>query len=126
MTTKTKTLYGKLVYNDKLSRKEDAEYELHTPGIFHNISNLLKQVYYADNNRINIKIFNSTPDGLKLIYNEDGNLLLKKNAYCIYGYHINGEDLDTALFNNVDNFIEVIVLAEGIERNQNETRKLIS
>ena len=115
-----KTIFGRLIYDD------NGDYILSTPGTVNNLSKLLSLVYYADNNRINIKISSSTPDGLKVLYNEDGNLLKRKSDFVpLYTYHICGSDLETTLFYAVDNFLEIILTAEALEeRNQHGTTKL--
>ena len=70
------------------------------------ISAILKEVYYSDkSNAISFRI----NKGCRTLFNEEGTLLIRmsEEANCIYGYHINGEDLETKLFNTVGNVIGV-------------------
>lgn len=102
---KTITYSGRLVYN------QDAMYELHSPTEKINISELLNKIYHADNNYIEIKIMKQC----KLIYQEQGSLLMKKDDFGIFCYHINGLNLEYFLFNNVGEDIEITMYAKELE-----------
>jgi hypothetical protein len=105
---KYKNIYvfsGIFIYNDL------AEYEIHFSNGYINISNILNRVYNSNNNYIEIKIMNCC----KLIYNEKGNLLKRKDNNGILSYHINGCNLDLAMFNNVDEDLEITIYAEAEE-----------
>lgn len=104
---------GKLIYNDY------GEYEIQfskngKEGIA-NISKLLDQIYYSDNNVARVKLCISTSKGLKTIFNEEG-YLIKKVIFKpkLASYHINSYDLETKLFNNTGNYVEVEIFAETL------------
>ena len=102
------------VYEGRLEYDQDGAYVIHnhnTNTVF-SLSSLLFKIYYAPINRIKIKIMN----GCKTLFNEDGNLYLKRGVNGIYGYHVNGMDLESILFNNTDEYLEVTIahgLSEG-------------
>ena len=122
---KTYTYNGKLIYNDF------GQFELQfskkgKEGIV-NISKILDQIYYADNNVARAKVSMSTSKGLKTIFNEEGYLIRKKIIQPkLMSYHINSYDLETKLFDNTGNYVEIEITAEVLqdrERTQkNETR----
>ena len=93
---------GKLVYD------EDGQYVV---GNF-NLSALLDTVYYSPtSNYIDIKI---EKDGCKVLFNEKGNFYRRKETSTdVYGYVINGMEIEEILFNNTDEYINV-VLDDGI------------
>lgn len=97
-------------YNGELAYNNNAEYELSTPGGIVNISQLLDSIYYADNNHIEIKIM----EGCKILFDESGFLLLKKDKSNIYSYHVAGEPLEEKLFNNTDKILEITIFAEAL------------
>lgn len=96
---------GKLDYSDY------AQFEIINYTSATNISKILDKVYYSNNNKINIRIMS----GSKTLFNEDGNLLMKKDKHGIYSYHVNGECLELVLFNNVNQFIDIEIVADVAE-----------
>ena len=99
------------VFNGILDYNENADYVLEsTQGSF-NISSILNKVYYADTNSISVKIM----DGCKTLFNEEGNIYLKKDQFGIYSYHIDGENLEQKLFNNTGKELEITILAEALK-----------
>lgn len=118
---KTYTYNGRLVYNDF------GEFELQfsekgKEGII-NISKLLDQIYYADNNIARVKVSISTPKGLKTIFNEEGYLIKKKIIPPkLMSYHINSYDLETKLFDNTGNYVEVEMTAEALHDKERISR----
>lgn len=104
---------GKLIYNDF------GQFELQfskkgKEGII-NISKLLDQIYYSDNNVARVRVSISTSKGLKTIFNEEGYLIKKVIIKPkLASYHINSYDLETKLFNNTGNYVEVEILAETL------------
>lgn len=107
------TYYGRLIYNDQ------GEYELHSPTGIVNISHILKNIYFADNNYIKIKIMN----GCKVLFNEEGNLYLKVIIKPkLASYHVNGNDLETVLFDLVGQDLEILLFAEALEGDKYGTK----
>jgi len=101
--TKQIIAYGKLIYN------LDAEYEVINKNEAINISSILKQIYYSNNNVVNINVF----VGCKILFSEEGYLIKKKDEYGIYDYHINGANLGLVLFDNTDEFINFEIIADA-------------
>ena len=100
---------GKLIYDDQ----GDYILQLDTEwGVF-NISKILRFVYYhPKNNSMSVKIMKGT----KTLFNEQGNLLLKKIIEPkLVSYHINGNDLETILFFNVGECLEVTIDAPAFK-----------
>ncbi len=96
---------GKLVYND------DGNYELHNDeGIFY-LTDALNEIYYSRNNHLSLRIAN----GNKLLFNEDSTIYKKINKYGIYSFYICGADLETVLFNNTDEIVDVVIMAEAMD-----------
>jgi len=119
--TISKNLYtysGRLVYN------QDGLYEIYSPTTKSttNISDILYNICYSSNNQIEIKIMK----GCKILFNESGRLLNKiddKNG--LLSYHVNSEDLESVIFNNCDDFVDIEISSEilgidGIEIRQGD------
>ena len=118
---KTYTYNGRLVYNDF------GQFELQfskkgKEGIV-NISKLLDQIYYADNNIARVKVSISTSKGLKTIFNEEGYLIKKKIIQPkLVSYHINSYDLETKLFDNTGNYVEIEITAKALQDKERTSR----
>ena len=118
---KTYTYNGKLIYNDF------GEFELQfskkgKEGIV-NISKLLDQIYYSDNNVARVKASVSTSKGLKTIFNEEGYLIKKVIVKPkLASYHINNYDLETKLFDNTGNYVEIEIIAETLLEKERTSR----
>ena len=104
-----------ITYSGKLNYNEDEQYEqyiLISPTNIINITSILNQIYYSPNNYIEIKITN----GCKVLFNEKGNLLRRKNIeFGIYDWHVNGCCLGDVLFNWTENDLEIAIFAEIFE-----------
>lgn len=71
-----------------------------------NLSQILDEVYYSNNNIINIKIY----EGTKTLFIEDGYLTRRKSDIVdIYSYHVNSFGLEDLLFDTVGKYITVEV-----------------
>ncbi|HHX69728.1 MAG TPA: hypothetical protein GX708_16990 [Gallicola sp.] len=118
---KTYTYNGRLVYNDF------GQFELQfskkgKEGIV-NISKLLDQIYYSDNNVARVKVSISTSKGLKIIFNEEGYLIRKKIIQPkLMSYHINSYDLETKLFDNTGNYVEIEITAKALQDKERTSR----
>ena len=91
---------GKLIYND------GNIYTLYSPTTKSttNISDILYNICYSYNNYINIKIMK----GCKILFEEDGRLINKiNNKNGLLSYHVNSEDLESVLFYNTDDFVDI-------------------
>lgn len=96
------TYSGTLIYNNL------GEYELGKT----NISEILNIIYrHPTNNHIQIKMTNKT----KTLFNEDGVLYYKPILPGLYSLHVSGEDIETVLFDNVGEELEITISAEALE-----------
>jgi len=99
------------IYTGKLSYNQDANYILYSPTTKSttNISDILYNICYSSNNYIEIKIMK----GCKILFNESGRLLNKiddKNG--LLSYHINSEDLESVLFFNTGEYLDIEIYSE--------------
>ena len=119
--TISKNLYtysGRLVYN------QDGLYEIYSPTTKSttNISDILYNICYSSNNQIEIKIMK----GCKILFNESGRLLNKiDDINGLLSYHVNSEDLESVIFNNCDDFVDIEIFSgflgiDGIEIRQGD------
>jgi len=93
-------------YSGKLSYDQDANYIIYSPITKStiNISDILYNICYSSNNQIEIKIMK----GCKILFNESGRLLNKINdKNGLLSYHVNSEDLESVIFNNCDDFVDI-------------------
>jgi len=93
------------IYTGKLSYNEQANYQIQSPtSDTINISDILYNICYSSNNQIEIKIMK----GCKILFNESGRLLNKINdKNGLLSYHVNSEDLESVIFNNCDDFVDI-------------------
>jgi len=107
MNKTNKTISKNLhVYSGKLSYDQDANYILYSPTTKSttNISDILYNICYSLNNQIDIKIMK----GCKILFNESGRLLNKiDDNNGLLSYHVNSEDLESVIFNNCDDFVDI-------------------
>ena len=112
------------IYTGKLSYNEQANYILYSPTTKStiNISDILYNICYSSNNQIEIKIMK----GCKILFNESGRLLNKIDKQNgLLSYHVNSEDLESVIFNNCDDFVDIEIYSEvlgidGIEIRQGD------
>ena len=98
------------IYTGKLSYNEQANYILYSPTTKStiNISDILYNICYSSNNQIEIKIMK----GCKILFNESGRLLNKINDINgLLSYHVNSEDLESVIFNNCDDFVDIEIFS---------------
>ena len=98
------------IYTGKLSYNEQANYQIQSPtSDTINISDILYNICYSSNNQIEIKIMK----GCKILFNESGRLLNKINdKNGLLSYHVNSEDLESVIFNNCDDFVDIEIFSE--------------
>ena len=92
-------------YSGKLSYNQDANYQIQSPiSSTTNISDILYNICYSSNNYIEIKIMK----GCKILFNVSGRLLNKIDKQNgLLSYHVNSEDLESVIFNNCDDFVDI-------------------
>ena len=99
------------IYTGKLSYNEQANYIIYSPTtkLTINISDILYNICYSSNNQIEIKIMK----GCKILFNESGRLVNKIDKQNgLLSYHVNSEDLESVIFNNCDDFIDIEIFSE--------------
>jgi hypothetical protein len=105
MSKQVHTYTGKLIYDDF------GLYQLIlSPTNIVNISSLLDLIYHTDS-YLELKIMS----GSKTLFNEQGSLIIKKDTEGIFGYHINGENLDKVLFYNTNNQLDIEIYSKALE-----------
>jgi len=96
---------GKLIYNDG---NIYTLYSTTTKSTI-NISDILYNICYSSNNQIEIKIMK----GCKILFNESGRLVNKIDKQNgLLSYHVNSEDLESVIFNNCDDFVDIEICSE--------------
>ena len=107
MNKTNKTISKNLhAYSGKLFYNEQANYIIYSPNTKSkiNISDILYNICYSSNNQIEIKIMK----GCKILFNESGRLLNKiDDINGLLSYHVNSEDLESVIFNNCDDFVDI-------------------
>lgn len=107
-----------LELNGILTQNENKEFILFSPDQsiqLTNLTNILNKIYYLEtNNYIDIQIIN-TNNG-KTIFSEKGNLYFTKLAPRQYVLSVDGSDLETILFDNIGNDLEIELFSEALER----------
>ena len=98
------------IYTGKLSYNEQANYTLYSSiSGTTNISDILYNICYSSNNYIEIKIMK----GCKILFNESGRLLNKiDNKNGLLSYHVNSEDLESVLFFNTNEYLDIEIFSE--------------
>jgi len=99
------------IYTGKLSYNEQANYIIYSPTtkLTINISDILYNICYSSNNQIEIKIMK----GCKILFNESGRLVNKIDKQNgLLSYHVNSEDLESVIFNNCDDFVDIEICSE--------------
>jgi len=117
MNKTNKTISKNLhAYSGKLSYNEQANYILYSPTtkLTTNISDILYNICYSSNNQIEIKIMK----GCKILFNESGRLLNKiNNKNGLLSYHVNSEDLESVLFFNTNEYLDIEISSVVLEDN---------
>jgi len=101
-------------YSGKLSYNEQANYIIYSPTTKSttNISDILYSICYSSNNQIEIKIMK----GCKILFNESGRLVNKIDKQNgLLSYHVNSEDLESVIFNNCDDFVDIEISSEFLD-----------
>jgi hypothetical protein len=102
-------LYGKLIMND------DGEFELDTEREIINISKLLDGIYNTGSKpQIYIKIEKFG----RLLFEEDGLLVKKKDEQNVESYFICGMNLSKLLFYETDEALEVVIKERKCSNNE--------
>jgi len=88
-------LYGKLKMND------NGEYIIDKT----NLTKVLKKIYYSQRPFLSITVESET----RTLFKSKGELYFDKNDYGIWCWHVNGECLETVLFNHTEEVVYIII-----------------
>jgi len=105
-------LYGKLKIND------NGEYIIDKT----NLTKVLKKIYYSERPFLSITVESET----RTLFKSKGELYFDKNDYGIWCWHVNGECLETVLFNHTEEVVYIIIDTNTeAEDAQDEIQELI-
>lgn len=112
-SNKNLVLSGILEYPEVLSPDRDDDYIINNT----NLSEILRKIYFCDNNHIYIRIYSEG----KNKFEEDGNLYLRIiekprriGKLCLTDYFVLGENLESKLFELVGQDVEVTIYGEAL------------
>jgi len=88
-------LYGKLKMND------NGEYIIDRI----NLTKVLKKIYYSKRPFLSITVESET----RTLFKSKGELYFDKDDYGIWCWHVNGECLESVLFNHTDEILNIII-----------------
>lgn len=88
-------LYGKLIMND------NGEYIIDKI----NLTKLLNKIYYSNSPTLSIVIDSDS----RTLLNAKGDLYLDKDNFGVYCWHIDGECLESVLFNNTETMLNISI-----------------
>jgi len=105
-------LYGKLKMND------NGEYIIDKT----NLTKVLKKIYYSERPFLSITVESET----RTLFKSKGELYFDKNDYGIWCWHVNGECLETVLFNHTEEVVYIIIDTNvEAEETEDEIQELI-
>jgi len=88
-------LYGKLKMNDS------GEYIIDKT----NLTKVLKKIYYSKRPFLSITVESET----RTLFKSKGELYFDKDDYGIWCWHVNGECLESVLFNHTEEVVDIII-----------------
>jgi len=105
-------LYGKLKMNDS------GEYIIDRI----NLTKVLKKIYYSERPFLSIIVESET----RTLFKSKGELYFDKDDYGIWCWHVNGECLESVLFNHTEEVVYIIIDTNAeVEDVQDEIQELI-
>ena len=105
-------LYGKLKMND------NGEYIIDKT----NLTKVLKKIYYSERPFLSIIVESET----RTLFKSKGELYFDKDDYGIWCWHVNGECLETVLFNHTEEVVYIIIDTDvKAEETEDEIQELI-
>jgi hypothetical protein len=105
-------LYGKLKMND------NGEYIIDKT----NLTKVLKKIYYSERPFLSIKVESEA----RTLFKSKGELYFDKDNYGIWCWYVNGECLETVLFNHTEEVVDIIIdIDVEAEDAQDEIQELI-
>lgn len=105
-------LYGKLKMND------NGEYIIDKT----NLTKVLEKIYYSERPFLSITVESET----RTLFKSKGELYFDKDDYGIWCWHVNGECLETVLFNHTEEVVYIIIDTDvKAEETEDEIQELI-
>lgn len=105
-------LCGKLKIND------NGEYIIDKT----NLTKVLKKIYHSNRPFLSITVESET----RTLFKYKGELYFDKDDYGIWCWHVNGECLESVLFNHTEEVVYIIIYTNAeVEDVQNEIQELI-
>lgn len=105
-------LYGKLKMNDNVEYIIDKT----------NLTKVLKKIYYSKRPFLSITVESET----RTLFKYKGELYFDKDDYGIWCWHVNGECLETVLFNHTEEVVYIIINTDvKAEETEDEIQELI-
>lgn len=105
-------LYGKLKMNDS------GEYIIDKT----NLTKVLEKIYYSKSPFLSITVESET----RTLFESKGELYFDKDNYGVWCWHVNGECLETVLFNHTEEVVDIIIDTDvKAEDAQDEIQELI-
>lgn len=105
-------LYGKLKMND------NGEYIIDRT----NLIKVLKKIYYSERPFLSITVESEA----RTLFKSKGELYFDKDNYGIWCWHVNGECLESVLFNHTEEVVDIIINTNvEAEDTQDEIQELI-
>lgn len=105
-------LYGKLKMNDNVEYIIDKT----------NLTKVLKKIYYSERPFLSITVESET----RTLFRSKGELYFDKDDYGIWCWHVNGECLETVLFNHTEEVVYIIINTDvKAEETEDEIQELI-
>ena len=105
-------LYGKLKMND------NGEYIIDKT----NLTKVLKKIYHSKRPFLSITVESET----RTLFKYKGELYLDKDDYGIWCWHVNGECLESVLFNHTEEVVYIIIDTNAeAEETEDEIQELI-
>jgi hypothetical protein len=105
-------LYGKLKMND------NGEYIIDRI----NLTKVLEKIYYSKRPFLSITVESEA----RTLFKSKGELYFDKDNYGVWCWHVNGECLETVLFNHIEEVVDIIIDTDvEAEDAQDEIQELI-
>ena len=103
---------------DKLKMNDNGEYIIDRI----NLTKVLKKIYYSERPFLSITVESET----RTLFKSKGELYFDKDDYGIWCWHVNGECLETVLFNHTEEVVDIIIDTNvEAEDAQDEIQELI-
>ena len=102
----------------KLKMNDNGEYIIDKT----NLTKVLKKIYYSERHFLSITVESE----IRTLFKSKGELYFDKDDYGIWCWHVNGEYLESVLFNHTEEVVYIIIDTNAeVEDAQDEIQELI-